>query len=110
MAKTPVWEIHLYDGDYFLQHNAFRAPGAPSLAELQEQTKKATWFKSIYSKMHSGSSVTRCILTRSNVEDLRGMDFVFVCVDDGESKKLIVTEARGIWCAVCRCRHGRSAD
>ena len=31
VAKTPVWEIHLYDGDMFLQHNAFRAPGAPSM-------------------------------------------------------------------------------
>jgi hypothetical protein len=25
VAKTPVKEIHLYDGDTFLQHNAFRA-------------------------------------------------------------------------------------
>ena len=31
VAKTPVWEIHLYDGDAFLQHNAFRSPGAPTL-------------------------------------------------------------------------------
>ena len=28
LAKTPVREIHLFDGDLFLQHNAFRAPGA----------------------------------------------------------------------------------
>lgn len=27
-AKTPVDQIHLFDGDTFLQHNAFRAPGA----------------------------------------------------------------------------------
>jgi len=26
VAKTSVKEIHLYDKDYFLQHNAFRAP------------------------------------------------------------------------------------
>ncbi len=30
VAKTPVREIHLYDGDTFYQHNAFRSPGAPS--------------------------------------------------------------------------------
>ena len=30
VAKTPVKEIHLYDGDTFYQHNAFRSPGAPS--------------------------------------------------------------------------------
>ena len=28
IAKTPVREIHLYDGDVFLNHNGFRAPGA----------------------------------------------------------------------------------
>src|SRR4029077_3976551 len=26
VAKTPVEEIHLFDGDVFSQHNAFRAP------------------------------------------------------------------------------------
>lgn len=30
LAKTPVKEIHLYDGDGFYQHNAFRSPGGPS--------------------------------------------------------------------------------
>ena len=28
VAKTPVEEIHLFDGDVFLNHNAFRCPGA----------------------------------------------------------------------------------
>ena len=41
VAKTPVWEIHLFDGDAFLQHNAFRSPGAPSLDELEAQPPKA---------------------------------------------------------------------
>lgn len=90
VAKTPVWEIHLYDGDGHLQHNAFRAPGAPSLTELQEAIKKATWFKNIYSKMHSGVIDHPVYIDETNIEELRGMDFVFLCVDDGESKKLIV--------------------
>lgn len=34
VAKTPVKEIHLFDGDTFLQHNAFRSPGAPSVEDL----------------------------------------------------------------------------
>jgi tRNA A37 threonylcarbamoyladenosine dehydratase len=90
VAKTPVWEIHLYDGDIYLQHNAFRSPGAPSLAELEAQTPKATWFKDLYSKMHSGIVDHPVYLEERNVEELRGMDFVFVCVDSGESKRLIV--------------------
>ena len=28
VAKTPVREIRLFDGDNFMQHNAFRAPGS----------------------------------------------------------------------------------
>jgi hypothetical protein len=90
VAKTPVWEIHLYDGDAYLQHNAFRSPGAPSLAELEAQTPKATWFKNLYAKMHSGIVDHPAYIDAKNVEELRGMDFVFVCVDNGESKKLIV--------------------
>ena len=90
VAKTPVWEIHLYDGDAYLQHNAFRSPGAPSLAELEVQTQKATWFKDIYSKMHSGVKDHPVYIDESNVEELRSMDFVFVCVDSGESKELII--------------------
>jgi tRNA A37 threonylcarbamoyladenosine dehydratase len=27
VVKTPVREIHAFDGDWFVQHNAFRSPG-----------------------------------------------------------------------------------
>ena len=40
IAKTPVRQIHVFDGDAFLQHNAFRSPGAPSLEELKAIPKK----------------------------------------------------------------------
>jgi hypothetical protein len=54
VAKTPVAQIHLIDGDVFNTHNAFRAPGAPSIEELREQRYKVEHFKSIYSNMHNG--------------------------------------------------------
>ena len=54
VAKTPVGEIHLFDGDEFLQHNAFRSPGAPSLEELVAKPKKAAYLKGIYDKMRNG--------------------------------------------------------
>jgi len=98
VAKTPVWEIHLYDGDTYLQHNAFRSPGAPSLEELGLQMPKTTWFKNIYSKMRSGIVDHPVYVDTANAEDLRTMDFVFVCVDNGESKQFIVErlEAFGV--------------
>ena len=90
VAKTPVWEIHLYDGDMYLQHNAFRSPGAPSIDALRAQMPKVAYFKSVYSNMHAGIVDHAVYLDAGNVEELRGMDFVFLCPDSGESKKLIV--------------------
>ncbi|MDG7000603.1 MAG: ThiF family adenylyltransferase [Nitrososphaerota archaeon] len=52
IAKTPVREIHLFDADTFSTHNAFRAPGAPSLEELRDQPLKVTHHSGRYSKMH----------------------------------------------------------
>jgi hypothetical protein len=90
VAKTPAKEIHLYDGDTFYQHNAFRSPGAPSGEELRAKQPKATYFKNLYGKMHRGIVDHPIYLDASNVEDLRGMDFVFICLDKGSLKKLIV--------------------
>ncbi len=90
VAKTPVKEIHLYDGDIFFQHNAFRSPSAPSGDELRARLPKTSYFKSVYGKMHRGIVDHPVYLDSSNAEELRSMDFVFVCVDKGSPKKLIV--------------------
>ncbi|MGH9616994.1 MAG: ThiF family adenylyltransferase [Acidobacteriaceae bacterium] len=90
VAKTPVKEIHLFDGDGFLSHNAFRSPGAPSLEDLRGKPRKAAYFKAIYSKMHRGIVDHEDYATDANTELLREMDFVFLCVDNGPSRKLLV--------------------
>ena len=54
VAKTTVAEIHLFDADVFSQHNAFRAPGAPSLEELQAKPTKVAYFSARYSQMRHG--------------------------------------------------------
>ena len=89
-AKTPVKEIHIFDGDKFLQHNAFRSPGAPSADELRQVPTKVAYFKAIYSKMHRGIIPHEYFIDASNVGELREMEFVFLCMDKGEAKKLIV--------------------
>lgn len=90
VAKTPVKEIHLFDGDEFLQHNAFRAPGAPSIETLREKPRKSGYFKNIYSKMRHGIIDHEAYVTEENVEQLRDMSFVFLCMEGGVAKKLIV--------------------
>jgi hypothetical protein len=89
VAKTPVREIHLFDGDDFLQHNAFRSPGAPSLEELVAKPKKAAYLKGIYDKMRNGIFVHESYVGPENVELLRDMSFVFMCLE-GPAKKLIM--------------------
>ena len=89
IAKTPVAEIHLFDGDYFNTHNAFRAPGAPSIEELREQPKKVDYLYNIYSKMHKGIHPHGYRITSENISELNDMDFVFLAVDDSAIRNLI---------------------
>lgn len=98
IAKTPVREIRIIDADDFLQHNAFRAPGAPSIDELREAPKKVDYFKAIYSKMHKGIVAHAVALNATNLHLLEGATFAFICMDAGESKKLVIQklEALGV--------------
>ncbi len=98
VAKTPVAEIHLYDEDVLLNHNAFRSPGAPSLDELRKIPTKAAFFRDKYVRMHRGVVAHEEFLNEGNVDELRKMDFVFLCIDGGGGKLAIVgqLEAWGI--------------
>jgi uncharacterized protein DUF6791/ThiF family protein len=90
VTKTPPKEIHVFDGDRFLQHNAFRSPGAPSLEELSEKPFKTAYFSRIYSKMRSGIVEHNVAIDTNNIELLREMQFIFLCIDDAEAKRFIV--------------------
>ncbi|HOW60168.1 MAG TPA: ThiF family adenylyltransferase [Candidatus Moranbacteria bacterium] len=89
ISKTEVREIHLFDADDFLQHNAFRSPGAASKEKLDERLKKVDYFHGVYSKMHKKIFSREYHLTDSNLEEISGMDFVFICIDEGKIKKQI---------------------
>lgn len=90
VAKTPVREIHIFDGDVFLQHNAFRSPGAPSCEELEEIPKKTAYFEKIYSSMRTGIVTHDYAIDSSSVDELAEMSFVFICMDGSKTKQLIV--------------------
>lgn len=89
IAKTPVREIHLFDGDIFFQHNAFRAPGAASIEDLEQRLFKVEYYNKIYSKMRSGIYTHNIYLNEDNIGELQNFDFVFLCVDKGPVRKLI---------------------
>jgi hypothetical protein len=90
VAKVPVREIRLIDSDDFLQHNAFRAPGAPSIDTLRDVPKKVDYFSGIYSKMHRHIVSHAVQIDASTLYLLEGVTFAFLCMDAGEPKRLAV--------------------
>jgi hypothetical protein len=90
VAKTPVKEIHLFDGDRFLQHNAFRSPGAASGEDLSAKLFKVRYFEKQYSNMRRGIVPHEFNIDSSNVELLKEMNFVFICIDKNKVKGPII--------------------
>lgn len=100
VAKTAVEEIHLFDGDVFAQHNAYRTPGAPSFEDMNQNPlpKKVDYLSGIYSRMRNGIIPHGEMISGENVGVLSGMNFVFICIDGGSAKQVIAEtlEAAGV--------------
>jgi len=90
VAKTRVKEVHLFDGDDFLSHNAFRSPGAASPEELNTKPKKVDRLKAVYSVMKHGIVAHAYPISEANIEELRSFDFVFLSIEGGAIKRCIV--------------------
>ncbi|MBU0717085.1 MAG: ThiF family adenylyltransferase [Planctomycetes bacterium] len=99
VAKTPVREIRLFDGDEFLQHNAFRAPGAPTIDELREAPLKVEYLSGIYSQMHRKIVSHGTLLNAENLNLLEGVTFAFLCMDGGPAKQLVVEKLESLGAA-----------
>lgn len=89
LAKTPVRQLHLFDGDEFELHNAFRAPGAPAKEELTKP-RKVDWFGDLYDRMRRDIVRHPYKVTADRVVELDDMSFVFLSIDDPKAKKAIV--------------------
>jgi hypothetical protein len=94
IAKSPVAEIHIFDADDFLTHNAFRAPGAASLQALRRRPAKVAYLEETYAAMRRGVVAHPEFINEDNLGELDGFDFVFLAIDDGEEKRLIVQRLR----------------
>ena len=91
IAKTPIGEIHLFDGDVFNSHNAFRAPGAADIAELREKPNKVDYFQQKYSVFRNGIVPHPYYLNETNVKLLNSMQCVFLSMDGSNDKASIIT-------------------
>lgn len=91
LAKTPIRNIHLYDDDVFSTHNAFRAPGAALIDDLNARMKKVDYYAATYARMRRQIHPHRVNITETNVSELRDADFVFLSMDSGPDKWTIIT-------------------
>jgi tRNA A37 threonylcarbamoyladenosine dehydratase len=90
LVKSPIKEIHIFDGDMFASHNAFRSPGAASIEVLRERPTKAAYHKKVYENLRHRIFEHEYALTASNASELDEMEFAFLCMDGGPNKKAIV--------------------
>lgn len=90
IAKTPVLEIHLFDGDEFNVHNSFRAPGAASVADLDARKSKVDYFYEIYFRMHKGIIPHKTYINSESSHLLETLDYVFICVDKNSVRNSII--------------------
>ena len=71
VAKSHVAEIHLFDGDDLIQHNAFRCPGAISVTTLQQRLKKVTYYANTYKVFRKGIVGHPEYMTEKNLKQTR---------------------------------------
>ncbi len=90
VAKTHVYELHLWDGDQLLQHNAFRSPGAASIDELRREPFKCDYYQAIYSNIHTSVIAHSYYMEPSCFNELDQLDFAFMAVDDAEDRGSII--------------------
>jgi predicted ThiF/HesA family dinucleotide-utilizing enzyme len=94
VAKTPVDEILLFDSDEFLQHNAFRSPSVASVETLNKRMKKVEYFASVYSQMRRGIKAIPEKVTEANHDLLKGLSYVFICIDSNRARSVIISKLR----------------
>ena len=89
VAKTPVKEIHLLDSDYVDWHNFKRAPGAPTVEEIESvrsgNLHKVDYYHFKYASLRAGihPHALRVDSPSKFREFLSShpIDFAFVCID-----------------------------
>jgi len=88
LVKTPVHEIRGYDHDKYYVHNAYRSPGRLDESELG--MSKADIYQTRYDNFRTGLSLETKFIDSSSTDDLDGVTFVFVCVDNGIARAEIL--------------------
>lgn len=87
LARTHLQQIALFDDDKVHVHTMFRLPGfiAQAIGKLKVEVLARH-----YDQWHAGIEPVAERITLENVARLKEFDFVFVSVDDGPARRLII--------------------
>jgi molybdopterin/thiamine biosynthesis adenylyltransferase len=108
IARTHLAEIVLFDNDKVHVHTIFRLPGFIPNAIGKPKVEVLAHH---YDQWHSAIEGVPERITAENVERLKDFDFVFVSVDDGPARRLILDwlSANGVPYVDCGMGLNRSA-
>lgn len=87
ISKAPVAEIHLFDGDNFEHHNAFRAPGAITDREFEQARPKVEMYAARYSQFRQGVVPHPVHVSQDMLPQLTDLDFLFIAIDRNETRR-----------------------
>lgn len=88
IARTHLETITLFDDDKIHVHSLFRIPGFLGRSLIGKSKVEA--LAKHYDNWHAGITPVPERVTADNIECLRGLDFVFVSVDDGPSRRFLI--------------------
>lgn len=88
IARTHLENITLFDDDKIHVHTLFRIPGFIGRNAIGKSKVEA--LAQHYDAWHAGITPVPERVIAGNVDRLRGLDFVFVSVDDGPSRRFLI--------------------
>lgn len=108
IARTHLKQISLFDDDKIHVHTIFRLPGfiPKAIGKLKVEALAQQ-----YGQWHAGIDAVAERITAENVARLKEFDFVFVSVDEGPARHLIIDwlSAKGVAFVDCGMGLNRSA-
>lgn len=108
IARTHLEQISLFDDDKIHVHTIFRLPGfiPKAIGKLKVEALAQQ-----YGQWHAGIDAVAERITAENVARLKEFDFVFVSVDEGPARHLIIDwlSAKGVAFVDCGMGLNRSA-
>ncbi|WP_411815977.1 ThiF family adenylyltransferase [Hyphococcus sp. DH-69] len=96
VARSPVMEIHPFDGDKYYPHNVLRSPGTPSRGDLQPPPFKVDFHAERLGQIKRGIQPHPVYFTPENLNLLEIITFAFVSMDLGPFKRSIIEKLEAL--------------